>query len=307
MSIPNYSKYLAGVFVILLLQACSIPIKKIEAPAPIEAITKTGYTSKQKETDITAYQKAIGEKDASAAKTIRNRIVLSIRREIEVNYSAFERSMFENRAQTEVGADILELALSTAATLTGAERARKNLTALLTGVKGSRLSIDKNFFADKTYGTLVAQMRTSRANISADIYKKLALLSVEEYSLEQAEIDLVSLFNAGTLHEAVIAVANKAGQDAVSAEKNEKDSANLVLDATVDDFNQIYTLRKKLREMYLNGDIAGAKKILKALDSNMPANISNDDVWKNLDAELKKTQSNKAYLKTLLDAFNTTK
>ena len=39
----------------------------------------------------------------------------------------------------------------------------------------------------------------------------------------------------------------------------------------------------------------------------MPTNISNEDVWKKLNEELQKSQADKAYLKTLLAAFNLNK
>ena len=188
-------------------------VQSVDSPAKLE-ILASSYTAAQKKLDEGKYDRLVRSKDLEGAKAKRDVIVHSVRKEIEVVYQAFESGLFAKKAAFEIETDIFELLVSTATTLTGAERARTNLSALLTATKGSRLSVDKNVFAEKTYGALVSQMRASRSKVNEKILLSLSLLDVAKYPLAEAELDLVQLFNAGTLHEALTQISAQAGANA---------------------------------------------------------------------------------------------
>lgn len=299
------SAYAINVCFVFLLSGCaSSAIQRVEGPRPLEVVGSS-YDAPQKNKDTVLYTDRVQAGDLQGARVMRDVIVQNVRREIEVVYQEFERGLFANKAAFEVETDIFELLLSTATTLTGAPRARTNLSALLTGTKGTRLSVDKNVFGEKTYSALVSQMRASRSKVSAVIFEKLARLDVSGYPLAEAEVDLIQLFNAGTIHEALIQLTTQAGAAAVSEAKIEAEKARIKLvDATQQQVDQITAIRSLFNDLYRKKDITTAKKILKELDSTVKDDIPEADVWKNLDAHIRKA-ADPAYLPTLTKAFAT--
>lgn len=297
------SIYATSSCLIVLLSGCASPaIQKVEAPKQIEVLSSS-YSAVQKNLDTAQYNALIQAGNLPAARAIRDVIVQSIRNEIEIVYKDFESGLFANKAAFEVQTDIFELLLSTATTLTGAPHARTNLSALLTGTKGARLSVDKNVFGEKTYSALVSQMRASRSKVSANIFEKLAKLDVISYPLKEAEVDLNQLFNAGTIHEALIQITTQAGAAAETQAKNETDMAHLKLEpATQQQVDQITAIRSRLNDLYKAKDVATARKILKKLDSTVKDDLPDADVWNKLDAEIRKA-ADQTYLPTLTKAF----
>lgn len=301
----NRSIYAISTCLVVLLSGCaSQAIQKVEGPGPLEVVSSS-YDATQKNNDVAQYSTRIQAGDLPGARVIRDVIVQNVRKEIEIVYQEFERGLFAKKAAFEVETDIFELLLSTATTLTGAPRARTNLSALLTGTKGTRLSVDKNVFGEKTYSALVSQMRASRSKVSANIFEKLAKLDVIGYPLAEAEVDLVQLFNAGTIHEALIQLTTHAGVAAESEAKIEADKARIKLDpATQQQVDQITAIRSRFNDLHNKKDIATAKKILKNLDSKVRDDLPDADVWNKLDAEIRKA-ADQTYLPTLTKAFTT--
>lgn len=297
--------YALSTCLVVLLTGCASPaIQKIESPKQIEVLGSS-YSATQKNLDTTQYNALILAGNLSGARAIRDVIVQSIRNEIEIVYKDFESGLFANKTAFEVQTDIFELLLSTATTLTGAPRARTNLSALLTGTKGSRLSVDKNVFGEKTYSALISQMRASRSKVSANIFEKTAQLDVISYSLKEAEVDLNQLFNAGTLHEALVQITTQAGASAQTQAQNEEKMAHLKLEpATQQQVDQITTIRSHFNDLYKAKDVTTARKILKKLDSTVKEDLPEADVWNKLDAEIRKA-ADRTYLPTLSKAFET--
>jgi len=290
---------------IILLSGCaSSAIQRVEEPRSINVIGSS-YDATQKAKDVAQYAARIQAGDLAGARAIRDVIVQSIRKEIGVVYQEFESGLFAKKAAFEVETDIFELLLSTATTLTGAPHARTNLSALLTGTKGTRLSVDKNVFGEKTYSALVSQMRASRSKVSADIFEKLARLDVISYPLAEAENDLIQLFNAGTIHDALCQLTTQAGATAVSEAKIEDQKARIKLEpATQIQVDQSIAIRNRFNDLFSKKDVTTAKKILKALDQTVGDDLADADVWNKLDAEIRKA-TDKTYLPTLTKAFAT--
>lgn len=286
----------------VLLSGCVSPaIQKVEGPGPLEVIGSS-YDAAQKSKDAVQYAALVQAGDLQNARVMRDVIVQNVRKEIEVVYQDFERGLFAKKAAFEVETDIFELLLSTATTLTGAQRARTNLSALLTGTKGTRLSVDKNVFGEKTYSALVSQMRASRSKVNAGIFEKL-VKDVINYPLAEAEVDLVRLFNAGTIHDALVQLSAQAGAAAESEAKIEDQKARTKLvDATQQQVDQIRAIRNRYNALFNNKDTSTARKILKQLDSTVKDDLPEADVWKKLDLEILKA-ADQTYLPTLTRAF----
>ncbi|MBE0620234.1 MAG: hypothetical protein IH605_06550 [Burkholderiales bacterium] len=294
-----------------LLSGCmgKSAIKSVESPERPVALASS-YTAAQKSADEAEYQKRILASDLAGARVMRDLVAQSIRREIEAVYQEFESALFAKRAAFDVETDIFELLLSTATTLTGAERARTNLSALLTGTKGARLSVDKNVFAEKTYNVLVSQMRAARSTVTTAIVDKLARLDVNNYPLAEVEFDLMQLFNAGTLHEALVELSTQAGKEAKEAavkqagvEKDAQEYRLLRQTVTPDEVQAISAIRTRFNQLFRAKDVATAKAVLKQADPSAPADLSDEEVWQRLDREIRKAGSDPARLKPLAKFF----
>jgi len=290
------------VFVAMLSGCASNLINRIDQPQQAKLLTPY-YTVKNKEVDQAAYNSAMSSANYVVARAQRDLIVQSIWKEIDSVYGEFEAGLYANKAGFELETDIAELLISTATTLTGAPRAKTNLSALLTTIKGSRLSIDKNVFAEKTYGALVSQMRANRSNVSASIHEKLARLDVLGYSLTEAEADLGRLFRAGTIHEALLQITTETGAAAKIAKENEDKKALIKLDpATAKELASITSIRFAFNALARSNDVVKGRKILTELVPSTPATLSDEQVWMNLDAEIRKG-GDKSYLPKLAAAF----
>jgi hypothetical protein len=96
------------------------------------------------------------------------------------------------------------------------------------------LSFDKNFFREKTTEIIINQMNASRGSINTQILSKMVDLNVEKYSFNEAYVELIELFYAGTLQGAIqglSAEAGKAASDAKeAAEKLTEDRIDAVYD-----------------------------------------------------------------------------
>lgn len=282
-------------------------IQRMESPDRPPTL-EASYTAAQKSADVAVYNTRVQANDLAGARVMRDLIVQNVRREIEVVYQAFERGLFANKAAFEVEMDIFELLLSTATTLSGSHRAQTNLAALLTGTKGTRLSVDKNVFGEKTYSTLVSQMRASRSKASASMVEKLAKLDVNNYPLAEAETDLVQLFNAGTIHDALVRLSAHAGATAEVEGKKEADAVKEAVrirlsPATSQEVDRIKAIRDRFNELFKKKDLATARGILKALDRAAEDDLPEEQVWQRLNSEIQKAAVDKSYLATLARAF----
>jgi hypothetical protein len=159
----------------------------------------------------------------AGARVYRDVMINRIRADIRDNYGQFEEMLNTNRATWETGADFAELALAAATTISGGEQAKTVLAAILTAVKGGRLSVDKNFFREKTTDAIVSALRSARTKQDTVIIGKMAQLGPEQYTFEEAWNDLVDLYYAGTLTSGFQVLAEQAATDAKQAEKAKTD------------------------------------------------------------------------------------
>lgn len=197
---------------LLLLPLCGCAGSNIARPKIPDLLGGSSpvvlYKTQEFNSDYSAYRAAVSPR---AAKILRDQIINRIRMNIDLNFREYESQLFFGRAGTNVGLDVLEMGLSTGATLAGAEYTKTVLAAILTGTKGSRLSFDKNFFAERTTSIIISRMETLRGSLINDLSRKMTL-TVAEYPLEESWVDLVNLFYAGTLAAGVQALASDAGQ-----------------------------------------------------------------------------------------------
>ena len=201
------------------------------APTPpkILAPAITSYPASVYSVDVNAYRVAINSKDYTQARVLRDQIVYRTLADIESTYGRFEVQLTTSRATESVLADTAQLGITAATTVVSASDVKDILAASLSGLQGTQLSIDKNFFREKTTESLISQMRADRKNLEAQIVSRLAAqdvipttdpttkANIAAYSLDAAWIDVTQYYYAGTVPSALVSIATTTGNNATAA------------------------------------------------------------------------------------------
>jgi hypothetical protein len=140
----------------------------------------------------------------------RNRIVDGRLALMNLNYNQFVARVCIRKESMDFGAEVTELGLNLATTAVGGAATKTVLGAVSSGVTGTKLAIDKNFFFEKTVPVLIASMNAQRKQALAPILMGMKK-STDEYPLTQALSDLDAYYFAGTFIGALQAVQADAG------------------------------------------------------------------------------------------------
>jgi hypothetical protein len=220
-------------------------------PAVISSSKIGAYSPSQFDIDYASYKELRSsgdEKSLEKARVLRNAMIDSIKSYIDMNYHKFESKLFLGRATENILFDFAELGIAAATNITNGERIKDILAVSLTGIKGTRLSIDKNLFLERATEIIVSKMRASRKRFETRLIEKKTNLPVNNYSLEEAFGDLVEYFYAGTLQAGLQELAEDAGQDVVQAKEEARTAEDLRI-ATQEEFDNSKKLRAKLRQL----------------------------------------------------------
>lgn len=210
------------------------------------------YTAAQYSADKKAYDAAMKESpmQTDKARVYRDTMVAGIEAEIEHNYQDYKLRLSSQRAFALTVADMVELGTSASITVVGSSATKELLGAALTAFKGSRISVDKNYFQEKTTTALTSSMDARRDRIRDRIAHKLTL-SVTAYTFEEARRDLFELFYAGTLPSALEELASTASASASDARANFEsiDKAKRLYVPDTATFQQHKLIRAKFDEL----------------------------------------------------------
>ena len=289
--------------ILLTLAGCSLSSPKV--PQVIEEHPDAGaYSLEDFKQDRANYVKKFDKKDLDAARRVRDRIINNVMIDIENNYRKFEGAFFMNRAQLNVGADLVELSLALAATVTGGASAKTVLASVLSAAKGTRLSIDQNFFRERTSEMIISQMQASRGEIRNRIRKQMLTLPVDQYPFEMAQSDLIEFFYAGTIHSAMLGLANMAGESAEAARIEATEIAELLI-PTAQEVKQIISVRQKFNELFKDkeNNVDKVKDALGKLGVSIPAGASTNDIFVLLNNEIRKTKDDRSHLPKVIEAL----
>lgn len=149
---------------------------------------------------------------------VRNEYMTKRIAQIDRSYIDYQQGLYSQRVSSAVGTDVATMTLAGAAAAVsdvGTKTGASAVAALLTGTK---TSIDKNVYFDRTLPAMLSQMDALRAEARAQLYAG-ALLPADRYSLSQADGDLNEYRQAGTVPRAIAAVTNQAGQAQAAAGK----------------------------------------------------------------------------------------
>ena len=264
---------------VAIISGCST-LRFIPAPP---STYKANYTLEDYNNDLSIY-KPMGT-SVNVRTYYRNKIVYLTKMEIDKNYAAFKNSFFGERAATETLLDIAQIGLTSAATLAAGETIKTVLAAVATGVSGSRLSFNKNFFKEKSPDLLISRMDAIRIEKWSQLHLQLMNSTDDTYSLYEAEGDLFAYYQAGSLQAAfqnIIAesgATQKEAEDAIRKQIEKKYGGSIGgPDAPEDQLKDIAKLYKELYDLTDSVRENQAKKVIDKFKELQPAIPINPDV-----------------------------
>ncbi|MCP5371927.1 MAG: hypothetical protein H6907_09365 [Hyphomicrobiales bacterium] len=140
----------------------------------------------------------------------RNRFIIGRLVLTDVHYIRFIRQFAVNKALIDSAVDIATIGVDLAVTLVGAAPTKAILGAVSGGLTSSKVSIDKNFFQEKTVPVLVGEMNAQRKHARIPLVAGMHE-TMDKYPFEQAVIDLQAYYEAGTFIGALHAIQKESG------------------------------------------------------------------------------------------------
>ncbi len=142
-------------------------------------------------------------------KEIRNGFIETRTALIDQAYAGFRQTLYTQRVDMNVGVDLATLGLNAVGAVTGSLPAKTGLHALSGGLIGSKASIDKNVFFDRTMPALLAQMEAQRSAVRLRLLGGM-MVGPDRYPLMQARADLEEYYVAGTMVGAIGSITTQA-------------------------------------------------------------------------------------------------
>jgi hypothetical protein len=208
------------------------------------------------------YQTATGEQK----KLLRNRLIYIGVEQIDTEFNAFRRNTRKRNDLLQFLFDFLEIGVSTTIGVINGERAKTVLAEALTGFKGVRTSVNKNFRLMETQ-ILFNKMVANRAKRLQLVYAKLND-DVGSYPWERSRSELKDYFYAGTTDDALntlsIDTGAEASEETVKVERlKTKTLAELESAKSCDQIRADFFAKAKA------GDAAASLKLKAALNANL--------------------------------------
>jgi len=167
----------------------------------------------------------IGKSGADAKRLYRDEVVNGRIRVIDIQFISYEKSLAGERVKLDVGTDMTILALTgTSAVMPGFEVARTVLSAVAAFITGTKASIDKKVYFEKTIPVLFAKMESLRKQVLVRIRGQL-ILGDDKYTLYVALADVDDYYKAGTMPAALMGIMEESGASANKADKELKEIA----------------------------------------------------------------------------------
>jgi hypothetical protein len=276
----------------LLLSISGVGCKSMNHPRIPASISRQSknieYTPAEFNTDRTSFIEKVGSAPTMpVARRIRDSMVMRKVGDIDYFYSQYETTLSTGRATYDTLADVTELGVALATTISNGERVKTVLAAALTAFKGVRTSIDKNFFREQTLPIIIKEMQALRSAKKLDIVAKLTARGPDSYGFDEASNDVGEYFYAGTLYAGLGSLTESA-----STKANENRSLLFQMEAERGmAINQLQSQRESVAAMRGTNNRADAVRMLGMLGKRVDESTSDKDVFEMLERELN-TQAN---------------
>jgi len=195
-----------GLLLVLFLSSFGCTLRYAGAPPPsynVDRDLKQLADHFKPATAVSDYYKnpTPNERD----KVISARLVM-----INLEYLKWLRKITAEKQFLDTATDVLIMSINLAATAAGGEGTKMVLSAISAGIAGSKASIDKHYYYEKTVPALIAAMNAQRKVVLERILIGMKG-DLEEYSFEQALADVYEYYQAGTFMGAVMAIQADSG------------------------------------------------------------------------------------------------
>ena len=154
--------------------------------------------------------------DEAAQRAWRDEVIGAYLAAADLRYLEFRRDLSRQMKGSGLGLDIAVLGLTGGASLAAGKTANA-LSAIAAGFAGTRATLSKELWFDKTLPALVAAMDAQRTQVRVQILTRMQA-SPAAYSLAEAFADIARYQEAATLDSAIELVTAAASEKSVQAD-----------------------------------------------------------------------------------------
>jgi hypothetical protein len=159
------------------------------------------------------------QKDEAGQVRVRNQFVETRIAIVDHEYLKFRQSLYQGRVSTELATDIGLLTLNAAGATVSSTAAKTTYAALSAALVGSKTSIDKNVYFERTVSALLSQMDTLRNNKKIVLFEGLTQ-PIAKFPLSHAKAETDEYYLAGTIARAIQGVNAETAATAARSEVN---------------------------------------------------------------------------------------
>ena len=250
LSIPDHALRRLGaalaLLALLLLGACS----SISGAPP--RITSVDVLATEDPDYKRALDRFYRQRDDTGRVRVRNQFVETRIAIIDHEYLKFRQRLYQGRVSAELTADLGLLSLNALGAAVSSAGAKTTYAALSAALIGSKTSIDKNVYFERTIAALLSQMDTLRNNKKIVLFQGLTL-PIANFPLSHAKAETDEYYLAGTIARAIQGVNAETAATAARSEGNLRDQikqflADKGIESTLDDPDDV---GDQLDECYL--------------------------------------------------------
>ena len=159
------------------------------------------------------------QKDEAGQVRVRNQFVETRIAIVDHEYLKFRQSLYQGRVSTDLATDIGLLTLNAAGAAVSSAAAKTTYAALSAALVGSKTSIDKNVYFERTVSALLSQMDTLRNNKKIVLFEGLTQ-PIAKFPLSHAKAETDEYYLAGTIARAIQGVNAETALTAAKSEVN---------------------------------------------------------------------------------------
>lgn len=259
MSRPNGSLTIVGIFersIILafsfLLVGCASFSGRPEPVTPVKQILAVTQDFPRTKAILRGSLPNDSDRGGLPRRQWRDMVVDIYVHAADARYRAFLAQLSRQTKGVNLGHDLLIIGLSGGASIAGKSTANA-LSAAVAGLAGSRASISKELYFEKTLPALIAGMESARLKQKIMIYTKLRTEDVNSYPLGVALSDVDS-YEASASLDAGIAQVTAAATAAAAEEQRKLDPLYIAPVATEQAIGLIRKIKQKLALWVSNDD-----------------------------------------------------
>lgn len=156
-------------------------------------------------------------------KTARDEFITARLTMMNIRYIQFIRQSTSDKQLLDSSVEILGIGLNIAGVSFDSDATKTLLAGIAAGVSGSKATIDKNFYFEKTIPALIAAMNAQRKKALVHILKGMQE-GISNYPFEQAVTDLHNYYFAGTFIGAIQVIQADAGAKEKTEDKKVDDA-----------------------------------------------------------------------------------